>query len=157
MSPWRHHRRQHNIHRAWADFSNAVDTMTNEQRAFVCDSLLAQHRRDRRKIQDAARREIEASIQRTICQDLRILLPGLSSSADNAEGEIMRRAEALAKWPEYQEFIKKDSRRTKYAKQAANVRERRAGYKRREMALPADSMASRVHWAASSSHVDGRQ
>jgi len=71
------------------------------------------------------------------------------------EGEIMRRAEALAKLPEHKEFIKKDSRRGKYAKQAANVRARRASLKQRELAIPINSTSSRVQGAASSSHAGG--
>ena len=63
--------------------------MTNAQRAYVCDSILAQQSREYRRIQNAARQAFQASIERTICQDLRSLLPGASTSSDNIEGEIM--------------------------------------------------------------------
>jgi len=131
--------------------------MTNAQRAYVCDSILAQQSREYRRIQNAARQAFQASIERTICQDLRSLLPGASTSSDNIEGEIMRRAEILAKLPEHQEFIKKNSKRGRYAKQAANVRARRASLRQREMAIPTDSTSSWVRGHASSSHASGTQ
>ena len=94
-----------------ANFNNAIDSMTNAQCAYVCDSILAQQSREYRKTQNAARQAFQASIERAICQDLRSLLPGPSTSIDNIEGEIMRHAETLAKLPEHQEFIKRNSRR----------------------------------------------
>jgi hypothetical protein len=71
------------------------------------------------------------------------------------EGEIMRRAKALAKLPEHKEFTKKNSRHSKYAKQAANVRARRASLKQRELAIPTNSTSSKVQGVASSSHASG--
>jgi len=67
----------------------------------------------------------------------------------------MRRAEILAKLPEHQEFIKKNSKRGRYAKQAANVRARRASLRQREMAIPTNSTSSWVRGNASSSHAGG--
>jgi hypothetical protein len=69
----------------------------------------------------------------------------------------MRHAEALAKLPEHKEFMKKDLRRGKYAKQAANVRARRASLKQGETTITTDSMSSRVQGDASSSHACGTQ
>jgi hypothetical protein len=155
VSPKRRRRRQRNIHEAWVNFNNSIDSMTNAQRAYVVDSILAQQSREYRRVQNAARQAFQASMERVICQDLRSLLPGASTSADNMEGEIMRRAEALAKLPEHKEFIKKDSRRSKYAKQVANVHARRASLKQRELAIPTNSTSSKVQGAASSSHADG--
>lgn len=72
------------------------------------DSILVQQRREyHSRIQNAAMQAFQASIERTICQDLRSLLPGASTSSDNVEGELMRRAKALAKLPEHHEFIKR--------------------------------------------------
>jgi len=84
-------------------------------------------------------------------------LPGASTSSDNIEGEIMRLAETLAKLPEHQEFVKRNSRRGRYAKQAANVCARRASLKQREMAIPTDSTSSWVRGDASSRHAGGTQ
>jgi hypothetical protein len=74
---------------------------------------------------------------------------------DNADGEVMRRAKVFAEWPEYQEFLKKNPQREKYAKQAANVRARRATYKQRELAISTNSASSKVQdmGVASSSHT----
>ena len=155
VSPKQHRRRQRKILQACANFNNAIDSMTNAQRAYVCDSILAQQSREYRRIQNAARQAFQASIERTICQDLRSLLPGASTSSDNIEGEIMRRAEILAKLPEHQEFIKKNLKRGRYAKQAANVRARRASLRQREMAIPTNSTSSWVRGNASSSHAGG--
>jgi len=157
VSPKRHRQEQHNILKSWDDFSNELDSMTDAQRAHVCDSLLAQQKREYHRIRNAARQAFQASIERTICQDLRKLLPGVSASSDNIEGEIMRRAETLAKSPEYQEFIKKDSRRKKYAKQAANVRAKRASLKERELAIPTNSTSSRVQGETSSTPTGDTQ
>ncbi|KAG2589915.1 hypothetical protein PVAP13_5NG333200 [Panicum virgatum] len=157
LSPNKPRRQQHVVREAWDDFSKAVDAMSDTQREFVCDTILAQHKRERRRIQAAANQAIQASIERTICQDLRSLLPGVSASADNVEGEIMRRAEALAKMPEYQTLIKREPWRAKYAKQASNVRAKRDSYKQRELALQADSRSSGMHWVASLSHDGGIQ
>ena len=55
VSPKRHRRRQRKILQAWANFNNAIDSMTNAQRAYVCDSILAQQSREYRRIQNAAR------------------------------------------------------------------------------------------------------
>jgi len=63
----------------------------------------------------------------------------------------------LAKLPKHQEFVKRNSRRGRYAKQAANVRARRASLKQREMAIPTDSMSSWVRGDASSRHAGGTQ
>ena len=144
VSPKRHHRWQRKILQAWANFSNAIDSMTNAQCAYVCDSILAQQSREYHRIQNTTRQAFQASVERAISQDLRSLLPRASTSSDNIEGEIMRRAEILAKLPEHQEFIKRNSRRVRYAKQAANVRARRASLKQREMAIPTDPMSSWV-------------
>jgi hypothetical protein len=46
---------------------------------------------------------MQASLERTICQDLNKLFSGVSMSVDDVNGEVMRRAEAFAQWPEYQE------------------------------------------------------
>jgi hypothetical protein len=155
-SPKRRRRRQRNIHKAWANFNNSIDSLTNAQRAYVADSILAQQRGEYRRIQNAAMQAFQASIERTICQDLRSLLPGASTSSDNVEGELMRRAKALAKLPEHHEFIKKDPRRRKYAKQAANVCARRASLKQRELAIPTNSMASKAQRGVSSNHAGGK-
>jgi hypothetical protein len=80
--------------------------MTIAQRAYVVDSILARQSREYRSVQNAARQAFQASMERAICQDLRSLLPGASTSADNMEGKIMRHAEALAKLPEHKEFTK---------------------------------------------------
>ena len=85
-------------------------TLTNAQRAYVCDSILAQQSREYSMIQNAVRQAFKASIERAICQDLRSLMPRASTSSDNIKGEIMRRAETLAKLPEHQEFVKRNSR-----------------------------------------------
>ncbi|KAL5647964.1 hypothetical protein ACJX0J_042319, partial [Zea mays] len=162
-SPKRRHRRQRNIHQAWANFNNSIDSLTNAQRAYVADSISVQQRREYRKIQNVDMQAFQASIERTICQDffevkvtvgrptvfycLRKpdLLPGASTSSDNVEGELMRHAKAdLAKLLEHHEFIKKDPCRRKYAKQDANVRARRASLKQRELAIPTNSMASKA-------------
>jgi hypothetical protein len=76
VSPKRHRRQQRNIRQAWANFNNAIDSMTNAQHAYVCDSILAQQSREYRRIQNVARQAFQASIERAICQDLRSLLPG---------------------------------------------------------------------------------
>ena len=160
MSPKRHRRQRRNARQSWANFTVADDSaLTNAQRAYIVDTILAQHEGSRRRIQDAARQAFLASIERTICQDLKKLLPGVSSSNDDLSGEVMRRAQVFAKWPEYQEFIKKDPQREKYAKQAANVQARRAAYKQRELAIPTNSMASKVQDTklASSSHAISMQ
>ena len=160
MSPKRHRWQRRNARQSWANFTMADDSaLTNAQRAYIVDTILAQHEGSRRRIQDAARQAFLASIERTICQDLKKLLPGVSSSNDDLSGEVMRRAQVFAKWPEYQEFIKKDPQREKYAKQAANVQARRAAYKQRELAIPSNSMASKVQDTklASSSHAISMQ
>jgi hypothetical protein len=99
LSPNKPRRQQHVVREAWDNFSNTVDAMSDTQRSFVCDTILAQHKRDHCRIQAATKQAIQGSIERTICQDLRSLLPGVSASADNVEGEITWRAEVLAKMP----------------------------------------------------------
>ena len=157
MSPKRQRRRQRNIHDAWVNFNNSIDSMTNAQCAYVVDSILARQSREYHRIQNATRQAFLASMERTIWQDLRSMLPRASTSADNMEGEIMRHSEALAKLPKYHEFIKKDSQRGKYAKQAANVRARHTSLNQRELAIPTSSMSSRVKGEASSSHAGATQ
>jgi hypothetical protein len=118
--------------------------LNNTHRAFIVNNVLATNEVSRRRIKTAAKQAINASLERTICRDLRKLLPGESTSLDNADGEVMRRAKVFAEWPEYQEFLKKNPQREKYAKQAANVRARRAAYKQRELAISTNSMSSKV-------------
>ncbi|KAK1696631.1 hypothetical protein QYE76_013328 [Lolium multiflorum] len=72
-------------------------------------------------------------------------------SADDIGGAIMRRADALAKWPEYDEFVKEVPKRREYVTQAGRASARRAALKRREMALRADSGHSRVEGKSSPS------
>ncbi|ONM35311.1 hypothetical protein ZEAMMB73_Zm00001d042430 [Zea mays] len=144
MSPKRHRRHRRNNRRTRANLI-VVDSavLTNAHRSFIVDMILTQHQESCRRIQDAARRAMQASLERTICQDLNKLLPGVSMSGDDINGEIMRRTEAFAQWPEYQEWVKRNPQRKKYVKQAVNVRASRAANKRRELALPADSL---VDW-----------
>jgi hypothetical protein len=83
--------------------------------------ILTQHQESCRRIQDATRRAMQASLERTICQDLNKLLPRVSMSGDDINGEIMRHAKAFAQWPEYQEWVKRNPQRKKYVKQAINM------------------------------------
>ncbi|TVU40415.1 hypothetical protein EJB05_13879, partial [Eragrostis curvula] len=142
------HRQRHrrNARQSWAQLPAAIGDpiMVKSQREFIVETILAQHEKNHRDLRKAAHQALQVSLENTICQDLRSLLPGVSPSDDTIGGEIMRRAEALAKRPEYQEFVNKNPRREIYAKQAANVRAKRDEYKLREMALPVSSMCSRI-------------
>ncbi|TVU51241.1 hypothetical protein EJB05_02652, partial [Eragrostis curvula] len=142
----RRQRRRRNARQAWAQLPAAIGdpVMVKSQREFIVETILAQHEKNRRNLRKVAHEALQVSLEKTICQDLRSLLPGVSPSDDTIGGKIMRRAEALAKQPEYHEFVKKDPRREKYAKQAANIRAKRDEYKLREMALPVSSMCSRI-------------
>jgi hypothetical protein len=88
--------------------------------------------------------EFHKIMTRNVCQALKEMLQGHSMSADDVGGEIMRRAHALAKWPEYEEFVKEEPRRREYVTQAGRASAKRAALKRREMAVHADSGYSRV-------------
>ncbi|KAG8052446.1 hypothetical protein GUJ93_ZPchr0001g31890 [Zizania palustris] len=85
-----------------------------------------------------------AFLERSIYQTLRELLPGVSTSDNSVGGAIMRRAEALANCPEYQEFIEQDPRWKVYIKQDANVHAKREDYKRRELSMQTKSTCSAI-------------
>jgi hypothetical protein len=122
MSPRKQRRRRRNARQAWANVTVADDSaLNNTHRAFIVNNVLATDEVSRRRIKTAARQAINASLERTICQDLRKLLPGESTSLDNADDEVKRRAKVFAEWPGYQEFLKKNPQHEKYAKQAAIV------------------------------------
>ncbi|KAK1684838.1 hypothetical protein QYE76_045686 [Lolium multiflorum] len=107
----------------------------------------ARHRRRRQRAHQAWV-DLPAAIDSNTATHM---LPGHSMSADDIGGAIMRRADALAKWPEYDEFVKEVPKRREYVTQAGRASARRAALKRREMALRADSGHSRVEGKSSPS------
>jgi hypothetical protein len=86
----------------------------------------------------------ESYVIRSICQTLRSYLPGASMSQNDVGGAIMRQAEALARCPEYEEFIQQHPDHQEYVNQAARVRSRRAALKERERAVRTRSQSSRI-------------
>jgi hypothetical protein len=60
------------------------------------NNVLATDEVSRRRIKTFVRRAINASLERTICQDLIKLLPRESTSLDNADSEVMRCAKVFA-------------------------------------------------------------
>jgi hypothetical protein len=53
------------------------------------------------------------------------MLPGHSMSANEVGGEIMPQAQALAKWLEYDEFVKEEPKRREYVTQAGRASAKR--------------------------------
>ncbi|KQJ82153.1 hypothetical protein BRADI_5g06799v3 [Brachypodium distachyon] len=132
----RHQRRQRNARRSQADLPAAVDqAAANRQRSHVSKSVKGrwEDTRPRMRVQN---------------HDDSSHLPGASTSRNDVGGAIMRQAEALAKRPEYKEFIQRHPERRK-----------RAAYKERERAVRARPESSRTQGAytASSSQNSARQ
>uniref|UniRef100_J3MCF1 Uncharacterized protein n=1 Tax=Oryza brachyantha TaxID=4533 RepID=J3MCF1_ORYBR len=87
---------------------------------------------------------------------MRGMLPGASTSGNDVGGAIMRRADILASWLEYQELVDQEPGRQTYVKQAKRVRARRAEYKQGELAARINSACSRTRGECASSSSQGR-
>ncbi|KQK12555.1 hypothetical protein BRADI_1g04506v3 [Brachypodium distachyon] len=136
----RHQRRQRNARRSRANLPAAVDqAAANRQRSHVSKSVKGrwEDTRPRMRVQNH--------------DDSYVAPPGASTSRNDVGGAIMRQAEALAKRPEYEEFIQRHPERRKYVNQTSRVRSRRAAYKERERAVRARSESSRTQGAYTAS------
>jgi hypothetical protein len=145
FDPVRHRRRRQRAHQAWVDFPAPVEsTEASRQRKQIAYPIRNRDMDANARIRGRRNIEFHKIMTRNVCQALKEMLQGHSMSADDVGGEIMRRAHALAKWPEYEEFVKEEPRRREYVTQAGRASAKRAALKRREMAVHADSGYNRV-------------
>ncbi|KAK1614458.1 hypothetical protein QYE76_019975 [Lolium multiflorum] len=152
FDPVRHRRRRQSAHQACVDFPAPVEsTEASRQRKQIAYPIRDRDRNANARIHGRRNIEFHKIMTRNVGQALKEMLPGHSMSADDVGGEIMRRAHALAKWPEYEEFVKEEPRRREYVTQAGRASAKRAALKRREMAVRADSGYSRIEGKSSPS------
>uniref|UniRef100_A0ACD5ZUC0 Uncharacterized protein n=1 Tax=Avena sativa TaxID=4498 RepID=A0ACD5ZUC0_AVESA len=135
-----HHRcRRQRARQAWVDILAPIDSnQARRQRKELTYPIRKRDGNANARIRGRPHTDFYTMMTRNICQTLKDMLPGHSMSADDVGGNIMRRAHALTKWPEYEEFVNEEHKRREYVTQAGRASARRASLKIREMAIPTD-------------------
>lgn len=123
FSPSKNRCRRCNAHRTWVDFPVATEAKeTRHQREKVYNDMMNKRIRESRRGQAERFEDWATFMEATICHTMKEMLPGVSTSDNGMGGAIMRRAEALARWPEYQRLVDQELWRQTYVNHAKRVR-----------------------------------
>jgi hypothetical protein len=135
FSPSKNRRRRRNACRTWVDFPVATEAKeTRHQREKVYNDMMNKRIRESRRGQAERFEDWATFMEATICHTMKEMLPGVSTSDNGMGGAIMRRAEALARWPEYQRLVDQELWRQTYVNHAKRVCAKRAAHKQGELA-----------------------
>jgi hypothetical protein len=100
FDPARHHRRRQRARQAWVDLPAAIDSnQARNQRKQVAHPIRKRDGKATARIRGRRHEDFHTFVTQSICETLKNMLPGHSMSADDVGGEIMQRAQTLAKWP----------------------------------------------------------